>query len=364
MSIIQDVLSGQISFSFPEILSLFGCAQCVYILVYLAFRSGRIARGTIPILFFLFLGVAFTLDLAASAWAPIIPFYAHLQWFFWFSLAPLSTLLILQIVNITHAPPWAYFLLSFIAPVGYLMTFLFFRLTPECADIFSCTQMQDGLIIVGILISALSLLTIWLKKDSLGNLFAHNHGKERYWLVISIIILNISLMIIFMGVSYGLVALNAAYFIRTCVGFAFVYLAATSLFRIYPQAVSIRPKDKNEAAFLTDSEIEAALKVERLLNIEKVYQEPSYGRSDLAREVGVSESILSKIVNVHFEKSVPQLLNAYRVEDAKVLLIETDADLATISEEAGFNSVTTFNRYFKDLTGYPPSEFRQKNLRD
>ncbi|MAZ76028.1 MAG: AraC family transcriptional regulator [Micavibrio sp.] len=360
MSVIKELLSGDVSFSVPEILSLFGCAQCVYILTYLAFRSGRISRGTIPILFFLFLGIAFALDLSESSWAPLVEYYPHLQWFFWFSIAPLSTLLVLQIAQITQVPSARYFLLMFLMPIGYLMAYLKVGTSIECKSVVNCSEMFDWLIVVGIIISAFSLLTVWFNKDVLGKLLQQKRGNERFWLIISIITLNVSVIAIFSAVAYDFVEISDASFVRTFVGFAFVYLAATSLFRIYPQAVAIRPKNAGSDAVLSNQELDDALKIERLLAVEKIYQEPAYGRSDLARELGVTESALSKIVNIHFNKSVPQLLNAYRVEDAKQLLVETDVDLAIVSEEAGFNSITTFNRHFKDLTGVTPSEYRSK----
>ena len=356
MSVIKELLSGNISFSIPEILSLFGCAQCVYILVYLAFRSGRISRGTIPILFFLFLGTAFALDLSENSWAPLVDYYRDLQWFFWFSIAPLSALLVLQIARITQVPNFRYFLLIFLLPLGYLVAYLSVGRSVECRGA-SCPDLFDWLIVIGVIISAFSLLTIWFNKDTLGKLLQQKKGNERFWLIISIIVLNISLISVFSAVAYDFVTISDASFIRTFIGFAFVYLAATSLFRIYPQAVAIRPKN-SEDSVLSEQELDDALKIERLLKIEKIYQEPAYGRSDMARELGVTESVLSKIVNIHFNKSVPQLLNAYRVEDAKHLLVETDVDLAAVSEEAGFNSVTTFNRHFKDLTGLTPREYR------
>ena len=148
--------------------------------------------------------------------------------------------------------------------------------------------------------------------------------------------------------------------IRSILGFAFVYLASTSLFRIYPQTLSFK---KNVSTELSPQELLAAHSVERLLTLDKVYQEPAYGRSQLAAEVGVTEAALSRIVNIYFEKTVPNLLNGYRVEDAKRLLLETKEDLAVISRESGFNSLSTFNRYFKELEGVSPSTFRKEAKR-
>ena len=56
-------------FSIPEILSLLGVAQCVYLLVYMLFRSGSIKSVFLPGLYFLVLGIAFSFDFGrASRW--------------------------------------------------------------------------------------------------------------------------------------------------------------------------------------------------------------------------------------------------------------------------------------------------------
>ena len=39
---------------------------------------------------------------------------------------------------------------------------------------------------------------------------------------------------------------------------------------------------------------------------------------------------------------------------------ETQADIITISQEAGFNSIATFNRVFKEIAGVSPSQYRQE----
>jgi AraC-like DNA-binding protein len=56
---------------------------------------------------------------------------------------------------------------------------------------------------------------------------------------------------------------------------------------------------------------------------------------------------------------VPQLINGYRVQDAAVLIAQTDAPIKDIAEEAGFSSIATFNRVFKDITGKSPSAYRK-----
>jgi AraC-like DNA-binding protein len=95
--------------------------------------------------------------------------------------------------------------------------------------------------------------------------------------------------------------------------------------------------------------------------MEKVYQEPTYSRADLARECSAPESTVSRVINVHFGKSFPQLMNERRIADAKRLLQQTDAPVAKIASEVGFNSLPSFNRVFKDMTGDSPSSFRKSS---
>ena len=128
-------------------------------------------------------------------------------------------------------------------------------------------------------------------------------------------------------------------------------------------AFAHEPRDRRadfKVTKLDNSEIEIALKIEKLINSEKVYHEPSYGRAEMAKDLGISESNLSKIVNAYFRKSVPQLLNGFRVEDAKFFLRKTEVDITTIAGEAGFNSIATFNRVFKEIQGVSPSDYRKQ----
>jgi AraC-like DNA-binding protein len=147
---------------------------------------------------------------------------------------------------------------------------------------------------------------------------------------------------------------HAAMTVRTVVGIFLAYLAGTSLFRIYPQAVPFRARTEE----LTDKDRETVEKIRNLIDLQKVYHEPAYNRSDLARELNLSEGAVSRVVNIAYGQTLPQLINERRVEDAKRLLAETDATIKVVAEEVGFNSLASFNRVFKEIAGCNPSDFR------
>ncbi len=88
----------------------------------------------------------------------------------------------------------------------------------------------------------------------------------------------------------------------------------------------------------------------------------SGGRSKTpARELDVSENVLSRVVNGAFTKCFRKLLNDHRVEEATLLLRDTDMQVTQIAFDVGFNSLASFNRVFKETTGPSPTEYRESS---
>ncbi|TGJ98952.1 helix-turn-helix domain-containing protein [Leptospira langatensis] len=98
----------------------------------------------------------------------------------------------------------------------------------------------------------------------------------------------------------------------------------------------------------------------RLLKREKIYLKKSLKEEDVAKEMGITVHQLSEIINTEFKTSFPSLLNQYRVEEAKFLLIENpNESTARIGENAGFSSRSAFYLEFKKVTGSNPNSFRK-----
>lgn len=331
------------TFTFVEILSLLGLFQSLYLFVYMFFRSGSFRNMIIPALYFICLSCAFLLDAAGRRWSTDFAYYLDAQWFFWFSGIPIGTLLVFQLARVTEPVEPRYFWLLLAIPVSFVPGFLLHE--------------PSILYISGLVIGALSLLAIWLRRDLLDGLYkSPKFGEERFWLILALITLNVA----FLGATLAYVSMlmgsEAWMLTRTLLGISFVYIAGTSLFRIYPHAFVTRTNEG--PALMTEADKKILEILKKLLEEDKVYQEASYGRSDLARELGIGEANLSRIVNVYFSKTIPQMLNELRVRDASRLLQETDVPIQTVFEESGFNSITTFNRVFKEMTGDSPKEYR------
>jgi AraC-like DNA-binding protein len=347
----------QLRFSIPEILALIGAAQCIYIMVYMAFRAGRISRAGLPLLYFFVLATAFMTDFAFY-YIGEFRYYSYVTWAAWFLGPPLSVLLVIQVAQISKVPELKYYTVLALVPFVFALSLFLAPDQEECRNFLPCEDRQSLLNVGGIIAGAVSLLAIWLNRSIFESIHGQKTGKDRYWLILSLIFINIFFLVAMLASLSEAAQAEHVILIRNILGLAFVYLVGTSLFRIYPQAVQIAAS-KNDV--LSTAERQIASKIDGLMKLEKVYQEPTYSRSDLARECGVSEMVISRIINLHFQKSFPQMMNEYRVADARQLLKETNANIKTVAEDVGFNSLPSFNRVFKDIEGMTPSEYRKTN---
>jgi AraC-like DNA-binding protein len=337
-------------FNIPEILSLIGLVQCVYILVYMAFRAGGWKRAFLPFVYFLVLGLAFFAGFA-SRFIGAMPFYALIDWALWFMGPPLSVLLVIQIARITEPPSLRHFRVLGVLPLALVLAIAITRRIEGM--IF-----QEWLTLTGILAGVVSLLAMWGQRPVLAQLTAQPGGRDRYWLILTLVIVNLGFLATMLLSLTPVLSAEQAMVIRSIWGLGFVYVAGTSLFRIYPQAVRLVDRAPRPGG-LSEDEHKIAQRIENLLTLEKVYHEPAYNRVSLAKELGISETVVSRVINQHFGRTLPQLFNEYRIQDAKRLLQETDAPVKTICEEVGFNSIASFNRVFRDMEGATPGQYRE-----
>ncbi|MBC2838694.1 AraC family transcriptional regulator [Robiginitalea sp. SC105] len=95
----------------------------------------------------------------------------------------------------------------------------------------------------------------------------------------------------------------------------------------------------------------------------KPYLDPHLTLKDLAAQLGMPSRQLSTLINAELGKSFFDLINGYRIEEAKRILRESSDPKLTILEvmyEVGFNSKSSFNTAFKKYTGSTPSAFKDR----
>jgi len=91
-----------------------------------------------------------------------------------------------------------------------------------------------------------------------------------------------------------------------------------------------------------------------------VYRKYNLSINDLAGRLKTHPNYLSQVINEREKKNFYDFVNHYRLEEFKLLLSNQknrNYKLLSLAFECGFNSKSSFNRYFKKSTGKTPSEY-------
>ena len=99
------------------------------------------------------------------------------------------------------------------------------------------------------------------------------------------------------------------------------------------------------------------------LTRQKPYLNPDYSLEQMARDLNITRQNISLVINESIGKNFFQLINEFRVEEFKRLVVDpklSHITLLGLAFDAGFNSKSSFNRIFKEITGETPSSFKRK----
>jgi AraC-like DNA-binding protein len=339
-----------------------GVAQCVFILVYIASRSWRSSRSIIPFLYFLLLGSLFFGELFLGLYPTVSEHRQSILMFSWMVVPVLSYLFIVQIINLEKLPALKHYMVLPLTFLCMAIPYLFGDYGDVCNQgTLKCALFYDVLITIFVLFSTFTIGALLFDPDGFRCIRTDKDKKDRYWLALTIILINAGLVASALSNIAGILNLREGSYIRIILGVAYAYLATTSLFRIYPPSIPVEKTANPES--LNTGEKKIINDINRLMTMDKLYQEPAFSRADLARELNISEGVITKVINAHYGKNFPTLVNEARVEEAKHLLVDTDMNIKTIADDVGFNSIATFNRVFKDIAGQTATEYRNENAK-
>ena len=124
---------------------------------------------------------------------------------------------------------------------------------------------------------------------------------------------------------------------------------------------NIRPE--KQRSYSDDKKEELLTKIEYEFEQNKIFKQ-DISLKKLATRLNTNTSYLSDIINSYHNKSFPEFINHYRIQDV-IKMMESENhkkySLGAIAEMAGFNSEKTFSCVFKKTTGLSPGFYR-KNI--
>ena len=96
------------------------------------------------------------------------------------------------------------------------------------------------------------------------------------------------------------------------------------------------------------------------LENDKLYQDPEFNIRKLAVILDSNSTYVSRALNKIGDKKFNQLINDYRIEQVKAEIknkMHLKFTIGHIYRNAGFSQQSTFNRIFKEHTGFTPSDY-------
>ena len=107
-------------------------------------------------------------------------------------------------------------------------------------------------------------------------------------------------------------------------------------------------------------------KLIHLFDEAKIYKENTINLELLAAQLDTTRHNASQVINEHFNMGFHELVNKYRIEEAKKILHndeQKNLNIIDIAYEVGYNNKVTFNKAFKKDTQLTPSQYQRISLR-
>lgn len=117
--------------------------------------------------------------------------------------------------------------------------------------------------------------------------------------------------------------------------------------------------DEEEGKYLIE-------KIKKLIVLEGLYKDVSFNLTTLSDKLKVPKYRISQALNLYSEQSFSELINSYRVEDARKLLESDDTahlKVEAIGEAVGYRNKVSFYKNFKNHTGLSPGQYRNQAVR-
>lgn len=362
------IMDNDTLLSIIQVLQLLGLGPCLLLMCFLMLTMKQPRRAVVPFLFLLCLSAGFLGSIEHLMGMP------GSSWALWRSMMEgafpaLAFLLMIQFLE-ERVPRPTYWLVLLLPIMGSLAFWYVATLSGgeicfgsqktvmRCIDhrkVLSLYHVVTGGLILLLLMPELAFSQTLSRGDD-------RYQQDRFWLIIGVIVLTVTLL------GAELVSLTEAFanqeqllLIRTVVRLLFIFVMFASLFRVFAgQFALAMERIPTAKRLMTDRHTELAQELTRLLESEKRYREMGLSRGELADALGTGESNLSYVVNRCFDCNLNGLINRYRIQEAKERLVnEPETPVTTIAFEVGFNSIPSFNRVFKEMTGMPPSKWRE-----
>lgn len=166
-----------------------------------------------------------------------------------------------------------------------------------------------------------------------------------------VVAIGMYVFMIYKGLSYHVIYNKAEYK---------VFAEAVAPLNHFMEEVELLEKPQRQPKYGDDMHE----KLEQLFMSQKIHTQPGLKLHDVAVLLRVSPAVLSAFINTHLKMTFFEMVNKYRVQEARQLLISPDYTsykVEYIGELSGFNSRASFFSVFKKHVGKTPQVFKEEH---
>jgi AraC-like DNA-binding protein len=122
------------------------------------------------------------------------------------------------------------------------------------------------------------------------------------------------------------------------------------------------PPSLRKSTLTTLQQEAIAIKLSTMMQEKKSYTDPELTLEKLSALLKTPRHHLSEVLNQYLHQTFYQYINDYRIREVLNLLDrcrqqQVTPNILSLAYDAGFNSKSSFNQYFKKTTGHTPTEY-------
>lgn len=196
--------------------------------------------------------------------------------------------------------------------------------------------------------------------------YSYNENIDVTWVTVSCIVYFLSLFIYAIAFDNTTWLSEALYNVFSIVLWTFLFVFA----RRHRVLSVLTPKNKDREVPVSEPAKERApisrddMLASRLHNLmanEKAYLNPKIALGEVAGAIGTNKTYLSDYFNKTLGTTFYDYINSYRIAEACRIIDsmpkEGRTSMAVVAEKSGFNSLSSFNRYFVKVKGVSPKNY-------
>jgi len=190
-------------------------------------------------------------------------------------------------------------------------------------------------------------------------------AKKRLWLKraarVFLIYLILNMFFSILGNIYFEYQLAALHF--GLIGMVIIVHSLGYIAFLFPKLLHSNGEKYQSSALKSAAILDLQERLLKLMNEKKPYLDAELTPESLAEQLDISKNHLSQILSEGLNTNYYALINQYRVEEAKKLLLTPqyqDAKILHVAFDSGFSNKSSFLRNFKKITGLTPSAYKKR----